>query len=80
MAGTDNWGQARVYYQRAAQEDPTVRRWMKLADAASKTGAHIEAADALARAGRGRGPDPKLRTRIDEERRRALLRQLSAPK
>jgi len=61
-------------YERAARVDPTEERWLKLADAASRAGAHLRAADALEQVSRRRGGrDPALKKRIEEEQRRAML-------
>jgi tetratricopeptide (TPR) repeat protein len=75
MASAGNWNQARGYYQRAVQEEPSAQRWLKVASIASRMGAHLEAADALSRVARERGDDPTIRARIDAERRAAWLRQ-----
>jgi tetratricopeptide (TPR) repeat protein len=80
LASSGNWEQARAYYARAAKEDGSAERWLKVAKAASKAGAHLEAADALGRVIRERGPDPKLQEQMDAERKRGLLRQLTVPK
>jgi hypothetical protein len=65
---------ALVMYERAARVDPAETRWLKLADAASAAGAHMRAADALEQVARRRGGhDPKLKQRIEDEQRRAML-------
>jgi tetratricopeptide (TPR) repeat protein len=65
-------GSALNLYLRAAREDPTEARWLSLADAASRAGAHAQAAEALDRVAQRRGTDEALRKRIMEERARAL--------
>ena len=65
-------GSALAFYARAAREDPTEARWLKLADAASRAGAHAQAADALERVAQKRGWDDALRRRVAEERARAM--------
>ena len=59
---------------RAAREDPADEaRWMRVADAATRAGAHVQAVDALEKVAKRRGgADPDLRRRIDEERKLAL--------
>jgi len=60
-------------YARAAREEPTEARWLALADAASRGGAHAQCVDALERlAARRGGMDEAIRNRIVEERVRAL--------
>jgi len=62
-------------YARAAREEPTEARWMALADAASRGGAHAQSVDALERvAGKRGGWDDGLRKRVIEERARALAK------
>jgi uncharacterized protein HemY len=79
MAGTGNWEQARLHFERASKEEPSPERWLKLANAASRTGAHLQAADAYGRVLRERGPDAGVQAKMDAERRRGLLRQVSVP-
>jgi tetratricopeptide (TPR) repeat protein len=68
-ADRGEWGAAVALYARAAREDATEERLLRLAEAASRSGAHAEAADALERVGQKRGgADPELRRRIDEQR------------
>ena len=59
---------------RAAREDPQDEgRWMRVADAATRVGAHVQAADALEKVAKHRGgADPDLRRRIDAERKQAI--------
>ncbi len=65
-------GLALEMYERAARVDPTELRWLALADAASRAGAHARAVEALQRiALRHGGRDPALARRIEEERQRA---------
>lgn len=60
-------------YARAAREDPTEARWMALADAASRGGAHAQSVDALEHVAAKRGGwDDALRKRVVDERGRAL--------
>jgi tetratricopeptide (TPR) repeat protein len=70
--GRGEAGTALAFYARAAREDPTEPRWLKLADVASRAGAHAQAADALERVAQKRGGDEALRRRIAEERARAM--------
>jgi lipopolysaccharide biosynthesis regulator YciM len=74
-------GAALVLYGRAAREDPTNEtRWLRLADAASRGGAHAQAAEALETAARQRGgADTELRRRIEQERAQAMSELLTAP-
>lgn len=66
------WGLAMSLYARAAREDPGEARWLALAEAASRSGAHAQAAEALEKVAQKRGgADAELRRRIDEERARA---------
>jgi tetratricopeptide (TPR) repeat protein len=72
-AGQGELGAALVLYARAAREDPVESRWLRLADAASRSGAHAQAAAALEKIAQKRaGGDAALRKRIEEERARAL--------
>ena len=75
-------GAALVLYGRAAREDPTNEiRWFRLADAASRGGAHAQAAEALETAARQRGgADANLRHRIEQERTEAMSDLLNAPR
>jgi len=60
-------------YGRAAREEPTEARWLALADAASRGGAHAQCVDALERLASKRGGwDDALRKRVIDERARAL--------
>jgi len=62
-------------FGRAAREEPTEARWMALADAASRGGAHAQCVDALERVAAKRGGwDDALRKRAVEERARALAK------
>jgi tetratricopeptide (TPR) repeat protein len=66
-------GAAVVQYTRAAQEDPTPARWLRLADAASEVGAHGQAVEALERAAQALGgADAALKERIAKERSLAM--------
>jgi tetratricopeptide (TPR) repeat protein len=65
-------GSALAFYARAAREEPTEARWLKLADAASRAGAHGQAADALERVAQKRGWDDALRRRVAAERARVM--------
>ncbi|WP_437503526.1 O-antigen ligase family protein [Sorangium sp. So ce1099] len=66
-----------TYYARAAQDEPTEERLLKLANAASEAGAHVEAASALERLLQRRGGnDPALRKRILDEKAKALAPEL----
>jgi tetratricopeptide (TPR) repeat protein len=66
------WGAAMALYNRAAREDPGEARWLALADAASRMGAHAQAVEALEKVAQKRGgADPALRKRIEEERSKA---------
>lgn len=59
-------------HERAAREDPTDVRLLRVAEAASRAGAHARAADAFERAAQKRGGDAALRKRAEEERAHAL--------
>ncbi len=62
-------------FARAAREEPTEARWMALADAASRGGAHAQSVDALERvAGKRGGWDDALRKRVIDERAKALAK------
>lgn len=62
-------------FGRAAREEPSEARWMALADAASRGGAHAQCVDALERVAAKRGGwDDALRKRAVEERARALTK------
>jgi hypothetical protein len=65
-------GRASGYYERATREEPSETRWLKLADAASRTGAHGRAIDALERLAATRRDDRVLEQRIADERARAV--------
>ncbi|HVK69134.1 MAG TPA: O-antigen ligase family protein [Polyangium sp.] len=65
-------GAALTLYDRAAREEPTEARWLALADAASRGGAHAQAVMALERVAQKRGMTEALRKRIAEERARAM--------
>ncbi|APR82150.1 Hypothetical protein A7982_07499 [Minicystis rosea] len=73
-AGRNDLGAALALYARAAREDPNNEtRWMRVADVASRSGAHLQAADALEKVAKQRGgADPELKKRIDSERSQAL--------
>ncbi|WP_438015899.1 O-antigen ligase family protein [Sorangium sp. So ce315] len=66
------------YYARAAQDEPTEERLLKLANTASQAGAHVEASNALERLLQRRGGnDPELRKRVIEEKAKALASPLA---
>ena len=78
--GRGEQGAALALLSRAAREDPTSEgRWLRVAEVASRTGAHVQAADALEKVAKQRGgADPELKRRIDAERAEAhgsLLRR-----
>jgi hypothetical protein len=77
MLGSGNTRLALRHYARAAKEEPSLARWLKLADAASSVGAHLQAVDALTHALREKGHDPELEERIRSERSRAFRQQLT---
>ncbi len=65
---------ALTYYHKAAQEDPSATRWLKVANLAAAARQHGLTIEALLRVERLRGKnDPALRARIQAERKRALL-------
>jgi len=70
--GRGDSGAALSLYARAAREEPTEARWLALADAASRAGAHAQAADALERAALKSNKTEELRKRIVEERAKAM--------
>jgi uncharacterized protein HemY len=74
LAARGESGTALTYYKRACNEAPDEARWSRLADAASKVGAHAQAAEALEKVAQLRGDraDPTLRARIVSERNRSL--------
>lgn len=73
MAERGDWGAAVQHHERAVAAEPAEARWLKLAAAASRAGAHAQAAQALERVQRLRGGgDPELKRRIDEERGHAV--------
>jgi tetratricopeptide (TPR) repeat protein len=80
MSASGNARLALRHYARAAKEEPSLARWLKLADAASSAGAHLQAADALTRALREKGSDAKLEARLRQERQQAFRQQLSGTK
>ncbi|XXX75072.1 O-antigen ligase family protein [Sorangium sp. So ce134] len=78
LAARKDYSSAVTYYARAAQDEPTEERLLKLADAASGAGAHVEAAGALERLLQRRGGnDAELRRRILDERAKALSPSLA---
>ncbi|WP_437810426.1 O-antigen ligase family protein [Sorangium sp. So ce1078] len=77
LAARKDYSSAVTYYARAAQDEPTEERLLKLAGAASEAGAHVEAAGALERLLQRRGGnDAELRKRILDERAKALAPSL----
>ena len=72
--GRHELGAALALLARAAREDPNSEaRWLRVADVASKSGAHVQAADALEKVAKQRGgADPELKRRIAAERAEAL--------
>ncbi|WP_437673360.1 O-antigen ligase family protein [Sorangium sp. So ce131] len=73
LAARREYSSAVTHYARAAQDEPTEERLLKLADAASNAGAHVQAAEALERVLHRRGgQDPELRKRIFDEKAKAL--------
>jgi predicted Zn-dependent protease len=73
-AGRGELGAALALLARAAREDPNDEaRWLRVADVAGKSGAHVQAADALERVAKHRGgADPELKRRIEAERAQIL--------
>ena len=73
FAGLGEWNLATTFYLRAVREEPSEARYEKVADAASRAGAHGRAVEALERLKQLRGGgDEGLRRRIADERARAL--------
>jgi hypothetical protein len=73
FAARGEWGTALGHYDRSVKQEPTEARWIRIADAAAKVGAHSQAADALEKVARLRGGgDDTLRARIREERGHAM--------
>ena len=67
------------HYTRAARSDSSEQRWLKLADAAVRAGAHLQAVEALEKVLHKRGgADPELSRRLTRERAR-VSEQISAP-
>jgi predicted Zn-dependent protease len=72
-----DWAAAATKYERAAREEPTPERWLKLADAATRAGQLGRASQALRRARQGGAKaDPKLERRLEEAIEQQLLRNL----
>ena len=72
-SGRKERGAALALLSRAAREDPNEARWLRVAEAASASGAHVQAADAFEKVAKHRGgADPELKRRIEAERRSAL--------
>ena len=76
--GRGEMGAALALLARAAREDPgDDSRLLKLADAASRAGAHAQAADALETVSRRHGgADPEIKQRAEAERSQARARLL----
>lgn len=73
FVGQGELATARTHYERAAREAHNEEAWLKVADAASRAGAHRQAADALAKVAKLRGGgDAELRARIENEQQRAM--------
>lgn len=73
LVARKDYPSAVTHFARAAQDEPTEERLLKLADAASEAGAHVEAANALERLLHRRGGnDPELRRRILDEKAKAM--------
>jgi tetratricopeptide (TPR) repeat protein len=71
---------ALAYYEKAAKEDPSDTRWLKVADVATHSGRFALALSALQRVERRRGSrDTRLRARIEEARRAVLTQSLTNP-
>ncbi|WP_104987759.1 O-antigen ligase family protein [Sorangium cellulosum] len=78
LAARREYSSAVTHYARAAQDEPTEERLLKLADAAGNAGAHVQAAEALERVLHRRGgQDPELRKRIFDEKAKALSPSLT---
>ncbi|WP_437277028.1 O-antigen ligase family protein [Sorangium sp. So ce375] len=81
LAARKDLTSAVTYYARAAQDEPTEERLLKLADAASRAGAHVEAAHAIERVlqqnGRRGGDNAELRRRLLDEKAKALAPTLT---
>lgn len=60
------------YYVRAAREEGTRARWLRVAQVARMTDQHGEAIQALESASSMGGPDPELQHVLDDERLKAL--------
>jgi tetratricopeptide (TPR) repeat protein len=73
LATRGEWGTALTYYVRASKNEPNEARWLRIAGAASKVGAHAQAADALEKVAQIRGKDdPHLQALIQEERNQSV--------
>ncbi|MGK3999759.1 O-antigen ligase family protein [Sorangium sp. So ce1024] len=78
LVARKDYQSAVTYYARAAQDEPTEERLLKLANTASQAGAHVEASKALERLLQRRGgDDPELRRRVVEEKAKALASPLA---
>ena len=68
-ASRGEWGTAATHYGRATRDGPNEARWLKLAEASARIGAHAQAAACLERVARLRGhADAELRQRIETEK------------
>ena len=78
LARRGDWAGAAAKYERAAREDPTAARWLKLAESAARAGQATRARHALRRAKRSREePNPKQLQRVEKLLRDAAFRELS---
>lgn len=67
---------ARTHFERAAEDLPSEESWLRVADAASRSGAHYRAVEALEKVARLRGgADDELRARIHKERTSVSARE-----
>ena len=79
LADRKSWTLAMARYARAAEEDPTRARFLRLADVAAKAGAHSASADALIRAKQLPGGDDEALERDIESQKTKSVRQLFTP-
>ncbi len=78
LAKRGDWAGAAAKYERAAREDPTAARWLRLAESAARAGQATRARHALRRAKRSHEePDPKQLERVEKALQKALFDDLS---
>jgi TolA-binding protein len=77
LGNRGDWAGAAAKYERAAREDPTAARWLKLAESAARAGQATRARHALRRAKRSREePDAKQVERVEKVLQQAVFDDL----